>query len=238
MTLQRVLELAKISPALFTPVIIGLDGYTERYAILKELIQHWVRIDLRTTWVLVKKLHAETLDDQLLTACLTATSEIYPLESLEFTHDFLRDFGSAVEASVYSAIVDSDLDVAKELLSQVRSSYDHPRPFTLNGALEKLGPEYVIEFGLSLSPDESKRFFRGFSNFICIVEPQVFIDVLDNIQAPEAVSKIARCILLEASLDEKLTVDQFEILYGKLLDQDLRSIDEYEKTYFIRGEAR
>lgn len=237
-TFSRVLEFAKVAPSLVVHVVSGLEGYTEQYEILGELIQHWVRIDLQQTIDLIKDLHATTLDDGFLRKSMTSAAAIYPAESLQFTHDYFRDFGSVLEANVYEAIVERDARVAKQLLPNVRRIYIGARFGYLGETLLKLGPEYAIEFGRSLPLNDSERFFRYLDNEICKVEPQVFIDALDDIQAVESVSKIAKCVLLEASLDDKLTFDQFEILYGKLLGKDLRSIDEYKKSNFIRGEAR
>ena len=238
MTLQRALELAKISPALFTPVIIGLDGYTERYDILEELVQHWARNDVRTTWSLIKDLHAETLDDQLLTACLASTAEIYPLESLEFTHDFFRDYGLVLEYRVFDAIVESDPDIAKELLSKVRKIYGPTRLVYINETLLKLGLEYALEFGQSLPLEDSEWFFNVLDDDICELDPQVFIDALDRIKAVEAVSEISRCMLFEARHDGKLSTSQFEKLHARLIGEDLQRIDEYKRSDFIEGEPK
>lgn len=238
LTFSRVLEFAKVAPLLVAPLVSELEGYTEQYDILGELIQHWARIDLQLTFDLIKNLHGTTLDDEFLIESMTSTAAIYPAESLQFTHGYFRDYGLVLESWVFDTIVEGAPDIAKELLPNLRRVYENTRLVYIEQTLLKLGPEYALEFGKTLPLDDSEWFFRLLDNEICKVEPQVFIDALDDIQAVESASKIAKCLLLEARLDDKLTPDQFESLYGKLLGQDLQSIDAYEKSNFIKGEAR
>lgn len=233
--LKQIIEFAKIAPVFVGPLINELDGYTEQLDILAELVHHWAQIDLQTTLELIKALHADTADDRVLSRSLSVLASTHPTEALVFSHNYFRDFGSVLEARIFSAIAENDLHVARELFPKVRRIFPSARLFYLDSTMVSLGPEYAIEFGRSLSAEESERFFWFVTHKFCDPYPQVFSSSIRDTNADEAISKIALCVILTARQDPKLTSSEFEKLYEYLVATDLQEIDKYPKSSFIKG---
>lgn len=237
-TEQELIAIAEIVPAMVVPLLAEIKNRDRLREISEKLIRHWAIKEHPIAITLIRELHEATSIEWLLVHTTVALSHTHPAEALRLTHDYHRVFGHKFEVEVFHHLVQNDPVAAIELLPTLRPNYLPIVSFSfydLQISLLTLGPERVIEFGKRLSEHESKRYFENLRLDFCRSPPQFLIEVIDLIPFADAASAAAKCLLYESRRTDKLTEEEFDVLYAWLLPEDREGIDRHPKSSFILG---
>ena len=236
----ELIAIAEIVPAMVVPLLAEIKNRDRLREISEKLIRHWAIKEHPIVITLIRELHEATSIEWLLVHTTVALSHTHPAEALRLTHDYHRVFGHKFEVEVFHHIVQNDPEAATELLPTFRPNYLPIVSFSfydLQISLLTLGPEHVIEFGKRLSEHESKRYFENLRLDFCRSPPQFLIEVIDLIPFADAASAAAKCLLYESRRTDKLTEEEFDVLYAWLLPEDREGIDRHPKSSFILGQS-
>lgn len=234
-TEEELVAIAEIVPAMVVPLLTEIKNRDKLRDFSEKLIRHWAIKEHPIAITLIKDLHETMLFEWLLIHTTIALSHTHPSEALRLTHDYHREFGFTFEERVFNRIAKSNPDMARKLVATLRPRY-LPRPslFDLQATIFTLDPVLAIEFGKSLSDRESKLFFESLKYDFCWSSPQLLIDVIDLIPFAEAASAASKCVLFKSRRNDKLTQEDFDLLYSSLLSEDREDVDKYAKSSFIR----
>lgn len=239
-SIEQLVQLAKIASTLVTPVIVGLDGFVERDGALSELIEHWSEVDVLMSIELIKKIHSATFDDILLRKSIRVLAREHPAEALRFSQQYFGRFGHTLESIVFITFAEHNPEPAVDMIPTLRPKYfdflTYEGELSIDKPLFKLGPEYAVEFGRSLSSDDAEQFFWALVDNFCDADVQEYIALEERFPAVESVSYLSHCLLMKSHGKRNLTSEQFDLLHEGLKDEDdLEEIDNYPKADFIRN---
>lgn len=238
-TEAELVAIAEIVPAMVVPLLVEIKNRDKLLDTSEKLIRIWAIKEHLVAFTLIKELHEAMPIEWLLTHTTVALSHTHPAQALHLTHDYHRDFGHQFEVEVFGHLVRNDPEAAIELLPTLRPNYvPIVSLYDLQTSLLTLGPEHVVEFGKRLSDDQSKRYFKNLRLDFCRSPPHFLVEVIDLIPFADAASAAAKCLLYQSRRNDKLTEEEFDVLYAHLLPEDRERIDRLPKTSFIREQGQ
>lgn len=235
-TEAELVAIAEIVPAMVVPLLAEIKNRDKLLDISEKLIRVWAIKEHLVAITLIKELHEAMPIEWLLIHTTVALSHTHPAQALRLTHDYHREFGHKFEVRIFAHLVRNDPVAAIELLPTLRPTYlPIVSLYDLQASLLTLGPEHVVEFGKRLSDRDSRRYFENLRLDFCRSPPQFLIEVIDLIPFADAASAAAKCLLYRSRRNDKLTEEEFDVLYAWLLPEDRERIDRLPRTSFIRN---
>lgn len=132
-----------------------------------------------------------------------------------------------LEAEVISRIANQNLDLAVELLPQVREGITKTRAYT------SVGNRYIdgghsteaLELGIKLPNDDQASYYQSIAFSWVRIDPAGFVESLELLPTEEIRSKIAASLSSQWARDI-FTDEQFDTLKQYLSDSDRQALED------------
>lgn len=135
----------------------------------------------------------------------------------------------ALEAQIIGQIVYTDLDLAVELLAQVREGQSRSQAYSSvgNKYIDQGDTVEAVALGTNLPPDEQASYFQNIANSWVRIDPSGLVESFKNLPTAELRSSLARTFL-GPWRRESFTDSQLDVLRQYLSDADRKAMEEQQ----------
>lgn len=185
---EALLALARTAPEETVSLLNGISDPELELALTMELASNWSDLDLEAAleWAMAEDVLAK---DQVLTLILGKLARKDPKLALQTALSQPNDnslFG--LELSVVSEVAAFDLELALEMLSQVREGLTKFFSYSVVGRalVHENQVDRVLDLALGLPEDERGAYYNRVVHEWAMSQPETLVDQLENLPSTEA----------------------------------------------------
>ena len=230
-----IVAIARTSPKEAAEIALEHSGETLSNYHISQILHEWIDQDVEAAvnWVFngpvseEKRHHwVSALAGSLVESDPRRAFDLASQQKVPEDSGFRGMYQTGLEADIIRQITYQNLELAVELLPRVREGPTRTSAFTYvgNRYIDEGHSAKALNLGLKLPTEEQASYFQSISFSWARIDPDGFVESIENIPTPELRSTLARSFMTRWA-SENFTDAQLAILKQHLTDSDRQAVD-------------